>query len=165
MPRLPTPPPGLPEAPSTGGTPTAVAWAGERAREAGVDVRFRCGDAFDTGLPLGQYDLVYDSGCLHHLPPHRRISHLALLEGVLKPGGHVVVNAFAAGATGSELPDAELYRNGRLDGGLACTPDELRHVFSDFTEIEIRPMEPQGPDSPLFGIPVPLTALFRRPPR
>ncbi|MGV9263508.1 class I SAM-dependent methyltransferase [Kitasatospora sp. NPDC003701] len=146
-------------------SPTAVAWAEERAREAGVDVRFHCGTIFDVELPPGQYDVVYDSGCLHHLPPHRRISYLALLERVLRPGGHLVVNAFAAGAMGSELPDEELYRNGRLDGGLAYTPDELRYLFSEFTEIEIRPMEPQGADSPLFGIPVLLSALFRRPAR
>ncbi|MCG6493065.1 class I SAM-dependent methyltransferase [Kitasatospora sp. A2-31] len=144
-------------------SPTAVAWAEERAREAGAAVRFHCGNIFDVELPHARYDLVYDSGCLHHLPPHRRISYLALLARVLAPGGHLVVNAFAAGAMGSELPDEELYRNGRLDGGLAYTPDELRHLFSDFTEIEIRPMEPQPADSPLFGIPVLLTALFRRP--
>ncbi|MBP0450378.1 methyltransferase domain-containing protein [Kitasatospora sp. RG8] len=144
-------------------SPTAVAWARERAAEAGADVRFHCGNIFDVELPHRQYDLVYDSGCLHHLPPHRRISYLALLDRVLAPGGLLVVNAFAAGAMGCELPDEELYRNGRLEGGLAYTPDELRHLFSDFTEIEIRPMVPQPAGSPLFGIPVLLSALFRRP--
>ncbi|MFD0278787.1 class I SAM-dependent methyltransferase [Kitasatospora sp. NPDC127111] len=144
-------------------SPTAVAWAEERAKEAGADVRFHCGNIFDVELPHAQYDLVYDSGCLHHLPPHRRVSYLALLDRVLAPGGHFVVNAFAAGRMGSELPDEELYRNGRLDGGLAYSPDELRHLFSDFTEVELRPMEPQPAESPLFGIPVLLTALFRRP--
>jgi SAM-dependent methyltransferase len=62
-------------------SPAAVAWARERADTAGVDVRFTCGDAFSAALPSAQYDLVYDSGCLHHLPPHRRISYLALLAG------------------------------------------------------------------------------------
>jgi hypothetical protein len=49
-----------------------------------VTVDFRCGDAFAA---TGPYDLIYDSGCLHHLPPHRRISYLALLERALAPGG------------------------------------------------------------------------------
>ncbi|WP_327676251.1 class I SAM-dependent methyltransferase [Kitasatospora sp. NBC_00458] len=153
---------------------TAVAWARERADEAGAAagsvgavgaVRFHCGNIFDPELPLARYDVVYDSGCLHHLPPHRRVSYLALLDRVLAPGGYFAVNCFAAGAMGSELPDAELYRNGRLDGGLAFTADELRWIFSDFTEVEIRPMVPQDPGSELFGLPVLLTALFRRPER
>ncbi|MFD8638454.1 class I SAM-dependent methyltransferase, partial [Streptomyces sp. NPDC059656] len=47
-------------------SPTAVAWAEERAREAGAAVRFHCGDAFAlTRAELsGPYDLIYDSGCL-----------------------------------------------------------------------------------------------------
>ncbi|MFF8768659.1 hypothetical protein [Kitasatospora sp. NPDC015120] len=52
----------------------------------------------------------------------------------------------------------------RLDGGLAFTPDELRWILGDFTEVEIRPMVPQEPGPGLFGLPVLLTALFRRPP-
>ncbi len=71
-------------------SPAALAWAGDRAREAEADVRFLCGDAFalaDTELN-GPYDLIYDSGCFHHLPPHRRISYLALLDRALAPGGH-----------------------------------------------------------------------------
>ncbi|MFD7412588.1 class I SAM-dependent methyltransferase [Kitasatospora purpeofusca] len=142
---------------------TALDWARERAEAAGVAPRFHHGNIFSTELPLPQYDLVYDSGCLHHLPPHRRISYLALLERVLAPGGYFGLTCFAAGEMGSELPDAALYRNGRLDGGLAFTPDELRWIFAGFAELEIRPMVPQEPASPLFGLSVLLTALFRRP--
>lgn len=103
---------------------TAVAWGEERAREAGVAVAFHRGDAFDlvraephavradAGLvrdesdPLragprpprgGPYDLVYDSGCFHHLPPHRRVSYLALLRAHVAPGGHFGLACFAAG--------------------------------------------------------------------
>lgn len=143
-------------------SPTAVAWAEERAREAGAEVRFHCGDAFTAALP-GRYDLVYDSGCLHHLPPHRRVSYLDLLDRVLAPGGHLGLTCFAAGAMGSELPDDDFYRDGRLHGGLAYTPDELRWIFSGYTEVELRPMVEQAPEAPAFGVPFLLTALFRRP--
>jgi SAM-dependent methyltransferase len=143
-------------------SPAAVAWATERAREAGVDVRLRCGDAFSVTLPSGGYDLVYDSGCLHHLPPHRRVSYLALLDRVLAPGGHLGLSCFAAGAMGCELPDEQLYRDGRLHGGLAYTPDALRSIFSAFDEIDMRPMRELPPEAPAFGVPFMLTALFRR---
>ncbi|MGQ5594993.1 class I SAM-dependent methyltransferase [Streptomyces sp. ESR1.13] len=147
-------------------SPVAVAWGEDRAQEAGADVRFLCGDAFT--LPAtelsGPYDLVVDSGCFHHLPPHRRISYLALLDRVLAPGGHLALTCFAAGeaGAGSELTDADLYRERRLQGGLAYTPEALRWIFSDLTEVELRRMREEAPESALFGVGFLWTALFRR---
>jgi SAM-dependent methyltransferase len=139
-------------------SPAAIEWARERAGDA--DVRFLCGDAFT--LELGEYDLVYDSGCFHHLPPHRRVSYLSLLDRCLKPGGHLGLACFAAGAMGSEVPDAELYRQGRLEGGLGYTEDSLRWIFEDLTEIELRRMTSEPADSPHYGVPFLWTALFQR---
>ncbi|MFJ6615762.1 class I SAM-dependent methyltransferase [Streptomyces sp. NPDC091289] len=157
-------------------SPGAIAWARERADGAGADgaragdVRFHLGDAFAltaAGAPLaGPYDLIYDSGCFHHLPPHRRISYLALLERCLAPGGHFGLACFAAGegGMGSELPDDELYRTGGLHGGLAYTSEQLRHIFTGLTgaeERELRRMNDEAPDSPLFGESFLWTGLFR----
>ncbi|MEL5960843.1 class I SAM-dependent methyltransferase [Streptomyces sp. CLV115] len=148
-------------------SPSALAWAGDRAREAGVDVRFHQGDVFDlTATELtGPYDLVYDSGCFHHLPPHRRVSYLALLDRVLAPGGGFGLTCFAAGegGMGSELPDAAFYERGGLQGGLAYAPESLRRIFSGLTEAELRRMRDEPSDSPLFGEPFLWTALFHRP--
>jgi SAM-dependent methyltransferase len=146
-------------------SPAAIAWAEERAREAGAGVRFHCGDAFALTADAlsGPYDLIYDSGCFHHLPPHRRISYLAPLDRALAPGGHLALTCFASGAMGSELPDAAFYRHSRLHGGLAYTPRSLRWIFSDLTEITMRRMHDEPPGSPHFGEPFLWTALFRRP--
>ncbi|MEU2667846.1 class I SAM-dependent methyltransferase [Streptomyces sp. NPDC007164] len=147
-------------------SPSALAWAEERADEAGADVRFHQGDIFElTATELtGPYDLVYDSGCFHHLPPHRRVSYLALLDRVLAPGGGFALTCFAAGegGMGSELPDAAFYERGGLQGGLAYTPESLRRIFSGLTEIELRRMHDEPSGSPLFGEPFLWTALFRR---
>ncbi|MFF1463137.1 class I SAM-dependent methyltransferase [Streptomyces sp. NPDC058330] len=148
-------------------SPGAVAWAEERAREAGADIRFRCGDAFTEGeaAPAGPYDLVHDSGCFHHLPPHRRVSYLALVDRVLAPGGHLALNCFASGAMGSELSDAELYGTAELHGGLAYTPESLRRIFAGLEEVELRRMRDEPADSPWFGEEFLWSALFRRPDR
>lgn len=190
-------------------SPAAIAWAEDRARAAGAEIRFHCGDAFaltgtaptgvteptdkagpagtdatagPTGSPgssaeparatrpgalAGPYDLVYDSGCFHHLPPHRRVSHLALLDRVLAPGGHLALTCFAAGAMGSEVPDDALYRGSGdrqpgLYGGLGYTAESLRWIFADLTEVELRRMHDEPPDSSRFGEPFLWTALFRR---
>jgi SAM-dependent methyltransferase len=142
---------------------TAIEWARERTGDA--DVRFHLGDAFE--LDLGTYDLIYDSGCFHHLAPHRRVSYLDLLDRCLTKGGHLGFTGFAAGTgidgSGSETGDAELYRGRSLEGGLAYTDDELRWIFADLTEVELRMMNDEPAESPAFGVPFLWTALFRRP--
>ncbi|MFF3541685.1 class I SAM-dependent methyltransferase [Streptomyces platensis] len=144
-------------------SPAAVAWAEDRAREAGARIAFHCGDAFGpAGDALdGPYDLIHDSGCFHHLPPHRRVSYLALLDRLLAPGGHLALTCFAAGGMGSELPDIEFYRQSRLHGGLAYSAESLRRIFSDLTEVELRRMHDEPPESPYFGEAFLWTALFR----
>jgi SAM-dependent methyltransferase len=143
-------------------SPTAIAWARERAASAGVDVRFVCADAFASSELDGPYDFVFDSGCFHHLPPHRRISYLALLSRVLAPGGAFGLTCFAFGGMGSELPDADFYREQGLQGGLAYTDESLRWIFSELTEVELRRMRDEPEGSPWFGEPFLWTALFRR---
>ncbi|WP_058043412.1 class I SAM-dependent methyltransferase [Streptomyces roseifaciens] len=145
-------------------SPAAIAWAEDRAREAGAEVRFRCGDAFAlVGEELdGQYDLIYDSGCFHHLPPHRRISYLALLDRALAPGGRFALTCFAAGEMGSEIPDADFYRQARLHGGLAYSPESLRRIFCDLEEADLRRMRDEPSGSSSFGEPFLWAALFRR---
>ncbi|MFJ3861945.1 class I SAM-dependent methyltransferase [Streptomyces sp. NPDC090085] len=144
----------------------AVAWGEDRAREVGVDVRFLCGDAFalPASVLSGPYNLIVDSGCFHHLPPHRRVSYLSLLDRVMAPGGHLALTSFAAGAggMGSELADADLYRERELQGGLAYTPESLRWIFSGLVEVELRRMQEELPESALFGVTFLWTALFRR---
>ncbi|HEY1487026.1 MAG TPA: class I SAM-dependent methyltransferase [Micromonosporaceae bacterium] len=144
-------------------SPAAIAWAEDRARDAGAEIRFRCGDAFATEM-AGPYDLICDSGCFHHLPPHRRVSYLALVERVLAPGGQLFLTCFTGGEMGgSELSDADLYRQSRLPVGFAYTPESLRYIFSDLIEVEIRRMRDEPPESALFGEAFLWTALFRRP--
>ncbi|MEV2201972.1 class I SAM-dependent methyltransferase [Streptomyces fradiae] len=147
-------------------SPAAIAWAEDRAHQTGADVRFLCGDAFAFAATAlsGPYDLVVDSGCFHHLPPHRRLSYLALLDRVLAPGGHLALTCFAVGegGRGSELADADLYRERELQGGLAYTPESLRWIFSDLVEVELRRMREEPPESALFGVTFLWTALFRR---
>ncbi|MER7515123.1 class I SAM-dependent methyltransferase [Streptomyces sp. NPDC126499] len=149
----------------------ALAWARERAEEARLDIRFLHGDVFALdrvgrlGGGSGPYDLIYDSGCFHHLPPHRRATYLALLARHLAPGGHFALTCFAAGpdGMGSELPDPAFYRDASLHGGLAYSADSLRVLFSDLTEVELRRMHDEPSDSPHFGEPFLWTGLFRRP--
>ena len=52
---------------------------------------------------------------------------------------------------------------GEFEAGIAFSPDDLRWIFADLEEIDIRPMAAQDQDSPFFAESFLLTALFRRP--
>ncbi|WP_308281607.1 class I SAM-dependent methyltransferase [Cellulomonas sp. PS-H5] len=147
---------------------TAVAWGRERAAEAGVDVRFARADIFAWRPPAEPYDLVYDSGCFHHLPPHRRVSYRALLERTVRPGGRFGIACFAAGDDGHDerggtgADDVDLYREGGLGGGLAYAADDLRRAFGWLDEVELRRMRPAVDAGDAFGEDFLWAGLFRR---
>lgn len=142
----------------------ALHWAGERAVAAGVRVDLLRASIFDEAvLARPPYDLVYDSGCFHHLPPHRRLSYVALLDRLVAPGGHAGLACFAVGAMGAEEPDEQLYRTGSLAGGLAYGAEDLRAVFAELEEVELRRMRDLPADAPVLGLPFLWAGLFRRP--
>lgn len=131
-------------------------------RSAGQDIRYAVRDVLRERVG-GTYDLVYDSGCLHHLAPHRRISYLEALRAVLAPGGLFGICTFAAGRMGTTASDAELLRRGRLEGGIAYTLDELQEMFSWLEPLDARPMPSQHEVAePAFTHDFLQVALFRR---
>ena len=141
---------------------SAIGWGRERAAAAGVEVNFVQGSIFELDDTFAAYDLVYDSGCFHHLPPHRRISYRRLLERDIAPGGAFGLVCFAWGEMGSEAPDASFYRDGSLSGGLAYSDDDLRRLFGWMHEVELRRMEQHDEHSPLFGESFLWAGLFTR---
>jgi SAM-dependent methyltransferase len=140
----------------------AIDWARQRADDAGASIRFHQGNVFHLPELTGPYDLVYDSGCFHHLSPHRRISHLALVRRVLAPGGHFGLTCFVTEEC-TDRTDLDYYRTPKLDGGLGYSPTELRAIFSEFTEVELRRMRELPEDGPRMGVPFLWTALFVNP--
>lgn len=139
----------------------AVQQARERFTEA--NIMFMERDILREQIPGGPFDMVYDSGCFHHLPPHRRLSYLQTLEKVLKPGGLFGICTFAWGKMGSEEDDVTLLRRGQLEGGIAYSMDDLRQVFSalEFLEGDLLNAGSSDPAS-VFQMPFLHAALFRR---
>lgn len=114
----------------------------------------------ETGAP---FDLVYDSGCFHHLAPHRRISYMEALESCLAPGGLFGICTFAAGRMGTDAADRQLVHQGSLEGGVGYTLDELREMFSWLEVLDVRRMPAQKAcQEPVFTYDFLNVALFRR---
>jgi SAM-dependent methyltransferase len=138
----------------------------ERAaqRSPGQDVTYLQRDFVRACLGGEPFDLVYDSGCFHHLAPHRRISYVQALEAALAPGGLFGICTFAAGRMGTTSPDADLLRQGRLEGGVGYTLDELEEMFAWLEVVDLGPMPASvSVPEPVFTQDFLNVALFRRP--
>lgn len=130
----------------------AIDWAAERVRDAGVTMRLRCRSVFALGYESGGYDLAYDSGCFHHLPPHRRATYVELVTDLLKPGGWFGLTCFRPEG-GSGFSDHEVYERRSLGGGLGYTEERLREIWSHGLEVRaIRQMNKPGEASEFFGV-------------
>ena len=122
------------------------------------------GDVLRDPLPGGPFDAVYDSGCFHHLAPHRRLSYLRMLGQVLKPGGWFGICTFAWGEMGSQKSDLTLLRQGKLEGGIAYSQGDLRQVFSTLKFVEGGLLRGAAAESePVFQMDFLHAAPFRRP--
>ena len=130
---------------------TAIDWAKQRAAEASVNVRLVRQSVFDLQPTPGGCDLIYDSGCFHHLPPHRRSSYVGLVTDALAQGGWFGLACFRPEG-GSGCSDDEVYERGSLGGGLGYTEERLREIWSGGLEVRaVRQMKAQRPESGLFG--------------
>lgn len=142
----------------------SIEWAKERAKERGVEVNFIHNNIFDIQIKEGTYDIVYDSGCFHHIAPHRRSNYIELVLKALRPGGHFANTCFVEGGEfgGSDITDWEVYRQRSLNGGLGFTEEKLRIIFDSLEEIEIRRMKEAKETDEVFGVSALFTALFRK---
>jgi SAM-dependent methyltransferase len=124
----------------------------ERANAAGVPVNYQCCSIFDTTFTEGSYDLVYDSGCFHHLPPHRRKDYVELVRRALKPGGNYGLACFRPEG-GSGYTDRQVYEHRSLGGGLGYSEDRLRALWDDepFSVVVLRQMTKTDGQGPRFG--------------
>jgi len=129
-----------------------------------ADVNFILENIFALSIEKGTYDIVYDSGCFHHIAPHRRMSYLDLVMKSLKPGGYFALTCFIEGGSlgGADISDWEVYRLRSLKGGLGFTEEKLRKIFRDFKEIEIRKMRQLDQAEGVFGVDGLMTAIFKK---
>ncbi|MFC9687843.1 class I SAM-dependent methyltransferase [Kribbella sp. NPDC056951] len=114
-------------------------------------------DILRDPLPSAQYDVIYDSGCFHHIAPHRRLTYLERVLPALSPGAHYAIITFAAGQV--ETPtDLQILTTGDTAGGMSFSLEDLRSTFNSLTPIDLRPVRPNVPHT--FGAPFLNAALF-----
>ena len=109
-------------------------------------------------LPHGQFDVVYDSGCFHHIAPHRRATYLNRVLPLVAPGGVFGIVTFASEAE-ALTSDAVVITSGDNGGGSSFTVSELVEIFYALEPIEARRLRPDVAGA--FGADFLNAALFR----
>ncbi len=130
--------------------PAALVAARERADRAGVELELLERDvvAYTTPTP---FDVVLDSGCLHHLPKGKVGAYRARLDEWLAPGGDYVLVHFA-------------HRPRFL-----WVPKGPRHLSRDEAVARFAPLDLLAYDETHFDVPLPMGRMqagvywFRRP--
>ncbi len=132
---------------------SAIAWARENVAESMVDVKLEEGSIFSQTHWVASFDFVYDSGCFHHIAPHRRQRYIDMMYTMLKPRGWFGLVCFAPEG-GSGYSDGEVYERRTLGGGLGYTEAQLRDFWSPTIHIqELRRMNDEPSGSGMFGKP------------
>ncbi len=73
----------------------AISIAKQKARAAGVKIRFRVGNSVRLPYNDGEFDFVFDMGCFHHIRPEDRESYVEGVRRVLKEGGRYFMVCFS----------------------------------------------------------------------
>lgn len=98
-------------------------------------------DVLREDIPGDAFDLIYDSGCFHHLAPHRRITYLERVMPRIAPNGKYGIVAFAQERQPSPS-DVEVLVTGDTAGGTSFTLEDLETIFSPpLHMVEARPVE------------------------
>jgi 2-polyprenyl-3-methyl-5-hydroxy-6-metoxy-1,4-benzoquinol methylase len=104
---------------------TAIRKARIRAGEAGLEVDFRQDDVLDSTIET-VFDLVFDRGLFHTLPPDMRRDYVDHIHDLIRPGGYLFVKCFH-------------YHETMEPGPYRFSPEELKDYFSgpfDIVSIE-----------------------------
>ena len=108
-----------------------------RAEAAGVELELIQGDVVDH-QPGAPYDVVLDSGCLHHLPGAKRAAYRARVDEWLAPGGDFVLVHFSSRPQVGWIPR----------GPSHLSKDQAVELFS--------PFELRASDETVFEVPFPM---------
>jgi SAM-dependent methyltransferase len=133
----------------------ALVTARTRAREARVDIEFAethlFGARWSGEQSSDRFDLIYDSGCLHHLPPAEREHWLNHYAELLQPGNQLGLVAFAPESGAPIDSDRPPMTGSRT--GWSFTADGLCELLSAWFEVdELRRMRPMAETDSQMGV-------------
>lgn len=128
----------------------SIAWAKEMSQSTVQHPCFEEKSLFDFEAELKSFDLILDSGCFHHIKPHRREEYLTKIQTLLKDNGYFLMTCFNLDG-GADITDYDVYRDYSMHGGLGFSEQKIKTILNAYFDIqEFRRMkESDNPD--IFG--------------
>lgn len=119
----------------------AIMWAKKKAKEENSNAQFSQISIFDYEDKANSYSRIHDSGCLHHIKPHRRPEYLNKIYNLLSEEGRFTLVCFNLDG-GTNISDYEVYQEKSMQGGLGYTKEKLCKILEPYFNIdEIRTMK------------------------
>ncbi len=127
----------------------SINWARENIAEY-KNISFFNSSLFNFKCDDNCYDLIIDSGCFHHIKPHRREEYLTKIQKALKPDGYFLMTCFTPDG-GANISDYDVYREHSMQGGLGFTEEKIKAILCHYFSIaEFRKMK-SSTDNDVFG--------------
>jgi SAM-dependent methyltransferase len=140
---------------------TSIEWGKQIVKEQSIKVNFLCQSIFEFQDKPESFDFIYDSGCLHHIKPHRRNQYLKTILKYLKPDGYFAMVCFNLKG-GVNISDYDVYRDNSMRGGLGFSEYKLKTILEPYFEIiEFREMK-ESTDENIFGKSFMWTVLMKK---
>jgi 2-polyprenyl-3-methyl-5-hydroxy-6-metoxy-1,4-benzoquinol methylase len=124
----------------------AIRLAREKAEAHGLAVTWMQDDILSTQL-TGLFNLIFDRGCFHVLPPERRQEYVSAITGLLKPGAYLFLKCFSQLQPGTQGPHR-------------FTPEQIRELFG--SRLHVRSVEETVYQGTLDPLPRALFCTMRR---
>lgn len=128
----------------------SIIWGNELASDYINKPKFFCKSLFDFKDEGGSFDFINDSGCFHHIKPHRRNDYFEVVLKYLKDDGYFSMTCFDLEG-GANISDYDVYREYSMCGGLGFSEYKLKKILGSYFEIiEFRKMK-ESSNSQIYG--------------
>lgn len=95
----------------------AVSKAEDKAKEKGLDIIWKQDDILNSKLEE-KFDIIFDRGCFHVLPPEQRQDYVLVVDRLIKPNGYLFLKCFS-------------HKETREAGPYRFTQEEIKEIFSN----------------------------------
>ena len=124
----------------------AIAWA--KQLDSHHQAHYQCTSLEKYEDHPHTYDLILDSGCFHHIKPHRRQDYLTRIQTLLKADGYFLMTCFNM-KEGAPITDEQVYLERSMHGGMGFTRLKLETILTHYSTIlDIHEME--ATDDPAY---------------
>ena len=98
------------------------------------NINFQCISMLEYTADANSFDFILDSGCFHHIKPHRREQYLSGILNCLKEDGYFLMTCFNPDG-GANISDYDVYRDYSMHGGLGFSEYKIKKILSNYFDI------------------------------